>query len=128
MKKEYDVIVVGAGPAGSTAARFAAEHGISVLMLEKDRDVGYPVRCGEAISRAGVAEFIEPDNKWINAVIDKFAMVSPDGTEVVIPLEDIGYILERRIFDYELAKLASNAGAEILTRAYVNGLIIYMVR
>lgn len=124
MKKEYDVIVVGAGPAGSTAARFAAEHGISVLMLEKDRDVGYPVRCGEAISRAGVAEFIEPDNKWINAVIDKFAMVSPDGTEVVIPLEDIGYILERRIFDYELAKLASNAGAEILTRAYVNGLII----
>jgi digeranylgeranylglycerophospholipid reductase len=124
MKKDYDVIVVGAGPAGSTAARFAAEHGISVLMLEKDRDVGYPVRCGEAISRAGVAEFIEPDNKWINAVIDKFAMVSPDGTEVTIPLEDIGYILERRIFDYELAKLASNAGAEILTRAYVNGLII----
>jgi digeranylgeranylglycerophospholipid reductase len=58
MKTEYDIIVVGAGPAGSMAARFAAEKGVSVLMLEKDRDVGYPVRCGEAISKAGVEEFI----------------------------------------------------------------------
>ena len=58
MKNEYDIIVVGAGPAGSMAARFAAEQGVSVLMLEKDRDVGYPVRCGEAISKAGVEEFI----------------------------------------------------------------------
>ena len=33
MKKEYDIIVVGAGPAGSMAARFAAEQGVSVLML-----------------------------------------------------------------------------------------------
>ena len=37
MKKEYDIIVVGAGPAGSMAARFAAEQGVSVLMLEKDQ-------------------------------------------------------------------------------------------
>ena len=36
---------------------------------------------------------------------------------------EAGYVLERRIFDYELAKTASNAGAEILTRAYVNGLL-----
>jgi len=50
MKDEFDIIVVGAGPAGSMAARFAAEKGVSVLILEKDRDVGYPVRCGEARS------------------------------------------------------------------------------
>jgi digeranylgeranylglycerophospholipid reductase len=72
MKEEYDIIVVGAGPAGSMAARFAAEQGVSVIMLEKDRDVGYPVRCGEAISRAGVEEFIEPDEKWITAHITVF--------------------------------------------------------
>ncbi|MCH8272413.1 MAG: FAD-dependent oxidoreductase, partial [Candidatus Marinimicrobia bacterium] len=35
MKDEYDLIVVGGGPAGSTAAKFAAEGGASVLMLEK---------------------------------------------------------------------------------------------
>jgi digeranylgeranylglycerophospholipid reductase len=124
MKTNYDIIVVGAGPAGSIAARFAAEQGVSVLMLEKDRDVGYPVRCGEAISKAGVEEFIPSDEKWIAAHIGKFSLNSPDGTEVIIEFDDAGYVLERRIFDYELAKTAANAGAEILTRAYVNGLII----
>ena len=124
MKTNYDIIVVGAGPAGSMAARFAAEQGVSVLMLEKDRDVGYPVRCGEAISKAGVEEFIPSDEKWITAHINKFSLNAPDGTEALVEFDDAGYVLERRIFDYELAKTAANAGAEILTRAYVNGLII----
>ncbi len=124
MKNDYDIIVVGAGPAGSMAARFAAEQGVSVLILEKDRDVGYPVRCGEAISKAGVEEFIEPHEKWITARINKFSLISPDGTEAVVEFQEAGYVLERRIFDYKLAKSAAVAGAEILTRAYVNGLII----
>jgi digeranylgeranylglycerophospholipid reductase len=111
---EYDIIIAGAGPAGSIAAqRYAAEHGVSVLMLEKDRDVGYPVRCGEAISKAGVEEFISPDPKWINAYISKFSFNAPDGNEVVIDFGEAGYVLERRIFDYELAKSAADAGAEI---------------
>ena len=125
MKNEYDIIVVGAGPAGSMAARFAAEKGVSVLILEKDRDVGYPVRCGEAISKAGVEEFIEPDERWITAHITKFSFIAPDNTEVTLQFdtEQEGYVLERRIFDYELAKTAAKAGAQILTRAYVNGLL-----
>ncbi len=123
MKNEFDVIVVGAGPAGSMAARFAAEQGVSVLMLEKDRDVGYPVRCGEAVNKKGIEEFIEPNEKWIAAKINKFSLNSPDETEVMIEFQEMGYILERRIFDYALAKTASDAGANILTRAYVNGLL-----
>lgn len=124
MKEEYDIIVVGAGPAGSIAARYAAQGGASVLILEKDRDVGYPVRCGEAISRDGLEAFIKPDKRWINAEITKFGFVAPNGKKVVINLGKVeGYMLERRIFDYELAKTASDAGAEILTRAYVNDLI-----
>ena len=124
VKDNYDIIVVGAGPAGSTAARFAAEKGVSVLMLEKDRDVGYPVRCGEAVSKAGIEEFIPSNDKFIASVIDKFSFVSPDGTEIVLPLEEKGYVLERRIFDYELAESAAENGVEIITRAYVNDLII----
>jgi digeranylgeranylglycerophospholipid reductase len=123
LKNEYDIIVVGAGPAGSMAARFAAELGASVLMLEKDRDVGYPVRCGEAISKAGVEEFIPSDDKWIAAKISKFSFNAPDGSEVIVEFGDAGYVLERRIFDYELARTAAEAGAEILTRVYVNGLM-----
>jgi digeranylgeranylglycerophospholipid reductase len=92
-------------------------------MLEKDRDVGYPVRCGEAISKDGLEEFIPPSDKFIASVIDSFSLNSPDGSEVVIPLDETGYVLERRIFDYELAKIAAGKGVEILTRSYVNGLI-----
>jgi len=125
LKNEYDIVVVGAGPAGTVAARYAAQNGASVLILEKDRDVGYPVRCAEAINREGLEAFIKPDSRWINAEITKFGFVAPNGKEVIIDLGKVeGYILERRIFDYELAKKASEAGAEILTRAYVNNLII----
>ncbi len=124
MKNEYDIVVVGAGPAGSMAARYAAEQGVSVLMLEKDREVGTPVRCGEAVSRAGIEEFIEVNPRFISARIDKFSMVAPDRTEVILPLEEEGYVLDRKVFDYELAISAAAKGAEILTRAYVNGLII----
>jgi digeranylgeranylglycerophospholipid reductase len=123
MKSEHDIIIVGAGPAGSMAARFAAEQGVSVLILEKDRDVGYPVRCGEAISKAGVEEFIPSNDKWIAAKISKFSFNAPDGCEAIIDFGNAGYVLERRIFDYELARTAAEAGAEILTRAYVNGLL-----
>jgi len=125
MKNYYDIIVVGAGPAGSMAARFAAEQGVSVLMLEKDRDVGYPVRCGEAISKAGIEEFIPSDERWIKAHITKFSFIAPDETEAILQFDkkDEGYVLERRVFDYELARTAAEAGAEILTRAYVNGLL-----
>lgn len=123
MKNIYDIIIVGAGPAGSIAARYAAEQGVSVLMLEKDRDVGYPVRCGEAISKPGVEEFIASDDKWIAAKISKFSFNAPDGSEVVIDFGEAGYVLDRRIFDYELARTAAEAGTHIITRAYVNGLL-----
>ncbi len=123
LKQNYDIIVVGAGPAGSTFARFAAQGGASVLMLEKDRDVGYPVRCGEAVSHEGVSQFIQPDPKWIAATVKRFRLVAPNGKEVKPKLDGTGYVLERRIFDYELAKLAANEGAEVITKAYVYDLI-----
>jgi digeranylgeranylglycerophospholipid reductase len=123
MRGFYDVVVVGAGPAGSTAGRLIAEQGYSVLILEKDRDVGMPVRCGEAVSNRSLESVVTIDPRWIASTIKRFRLIAPDGTAVEPDLGGCGYVLERRIFDYDLARLAAVAGAEIVTKAYVHGLI-----
>jgi len=45
-----DLVVVGAGPAGATTARYAAERGLEVLLLEKRQEIGSAVRCAEGIN------------------------------------------------------------------------------
>jgi len=47
--EEYDVIVVGAGPAGLRAATKLAKNGINVICLDKKQEIGVPVRCGEGL-------------------------------------------------------------------------------
>ena len=121
---DFDVIVVGGGPAGSMAAEAAAKGGAKTLLLEKDRDIGYPVRCGEGVGASGLKQFIDPDPQWIAATISKVRMRSPDNTRVDFGMKDAGYVLHRRLFDYALANRAGQAGAEIQTRAYVDGLIM----
>ena len=49
--ESVDVLVVGAGPAGSCAARAAAQGGARVLLVEKRRQVGLPVQCAEFVPR-----------------------------------------------------------------------------
>lgn len=123
MNDVYDVIVVGAGPAGSTVARYAAMGGAKVLMLEKDREVGVPVRCGEAVDHEGLTSFIQPDDKFIAAKINNFKLIAPDGSTVKPNIEGLGYVLDRKVFDYELARIAADEGAEVVTKAYVDGVI-----
>ncbi len=123
-QREFDCIVVGGGPAGSTFARTAAQGGLSVLLLEKDRDIGVPVRCGEAVSDAGLRIFFEPNPRWIASTITRIKLVAPNETVVEFDLSEKGYILDRRIFDYDLAEYATKAGAVVVTKAYVDGLLI----
>ena len=84
MKKKYDIIVVGGGPTGSMAALEAAKAGASVCVLEKTRDIGYPVRCGEAVGHTGLIQFMEPKKNWIASKIMSIKLVSPNSTDVDI--------------------------------------------
>ncbi len=118
---KYDVIVVGAGPAGSVTARFAAENGAKVLILERDREPGIPVRCAEGVSKKGIEPFIELDDRWIATTINKAKLVSPSGESLVMN-NDTGFVLERRLFDTALCDLACKYGAVLLTKANVTGL------
>ena len=45
----WDVIIVGGGPAGSTTARYAAEGGLSVLVVDGRNPIGSPLQCGELV-------------------------------------------------------------------------------
>ncbi|MFQ5601645.1 MAG: NAD(P)/FAD-dependent oxidoreductase [bacterium] len=120
MRTSYDCIVVGGGPGGAWAAKHAAEKGARVLLLEKDREVGVPVRCAEAVGEAGLKTVVEPKTKWIANVIEGVVFVSPDGQEVAVESKNNrGYILDRKIFDYDLMQMASMHGVEVMTKAYV---------
>ena len=125
MKEKYDIIVVGSGPTGSMAALEAAKAGCTVCILEKTKEVGSPVRCGEAVGYSGLTQFMQPKKEWIASTIKSIQLVSPNNTSVDINFNlETGYILNRNVFDSDLSKMAVDAGAEIYTRAYVEGLII----
>ncbi len=123
MKDYYDVIVVGGGPGGAMAARHAAMGGASVLVLEKDRDIGLPVRCAEGISERALSLLVPIRDRWIAREVNGFLLVAPDGTALTAHTGITGFILHRRLFDADLADLAVEAGAQVVTRAYAHSLI-----
>lgn len=120
-----DVLVIGGGPAGLVAAReaAAADPGLDVLVLERDRAVGAPVRCGEGVGSKGVAEFLDPVGaSWVSRRITRVIFWAPDGTEVRVAEGDVGYVLDRTRFEPALAAEAGRAGAEILVGTEVTGI------
>lgn len=125
MAELYDVVVVGAGPAGSMAAKSAAQGGAKTILLERDPVIGTPVRCGEGISVRNVGRFVKIDPRWIAKEVDGMIMYSPDGSEVRVYAPDqLGVILERSLFDRHLAEMAASAGAYVQSRSDVVGLSI----
>jgi len=124
-KEKYDLIVVGAGPGGSVAAKEAAEKGLSVLLLERDREIGLPIRCAEAVGYKGLAEFFSDDH-WVmknHRRKYKLRFVAPDGTPLDLDHDSEAAVLDRKNFDYELGRQAALAGAQVLTQANVTGLL-----
>ena len=102
IKNKYDVLVVGGGPSGSMAALEIATAGFSVCVLEKDRDIGMPVRCGEAIGYTGLNQYFKPKKEWIASEITSARLIAPNGTKIDVPFKhETGYILNRRMI-YQL--------------------------
>ena len=123
--RDVDVLVVGAGPAGAIAAReaAAAATGLHVVLLERDRAVGAPVRCAEGVGDAGLREFADPEGSaWAARKITRVIFLAPDDTEVRVAERDVGWILDRTRFDAHLAAQAVAAGAELQVGTEATGM------
>ena len=112
----FDVVVVGGGPSGATAAEDLARSGHSVAMIDRD---GRIKPCGGAIPPRLIADFNIPDDMLV-AKITTARMISPTGRKVDIPIEN-GFVgmVDRADFDEYLRKRAATAGADRRTGTFL---------
>ncbi|MBB4077780.1 digeranylgeranylglycerophospholipid reductase [Lewinella aquimaris] len=125
---DYDLIIIGAGPAGSTTARFAATAGLKVLMVDKRQELGAPIQCSGAISGHGLASAgIDADPEFIHEAIYGFAIYDEHGNRKVHDYRQLkadeygpqagkkplGYVVDRRRFDRYLMTQAERAGVDV---------------
>ncbi len=122
--KRYDVIVIGAGPGGSSTAEYAARAGLDVLFMDSRKEIGWPVQCGEFMPKTeevmrlfpnvdSPAELFDVPDNLISKPTKIIRMVSPAMKEYDINFA--GYSTERREFDKHLSGKAVKAGAELMT-------------
>ena len=128
---EVDVLIVGAGPAGSTTARYCADKKLDVLMIDRRTEIGYPVQCGEFLPATNEMYSMFPksmDLEELFNVPDELIAGTSDFLDLISPKEKAyrigfsGHTLDRRAFDKHLAHLAVEAGARLETGASFLGL------
>ena len=117
----YDLIVVGAGPAGSSAARVAAEAGASVLLLEQKARIGSPVQCAEFVP-AKLAKVVTIEPRHTARRIRSMKVYLPDGQRREREMAEPGYMLNRELFDRDLAGAAWLAGAKLAVATKVTAI------
>ncbi|WP_337860458.1 digeranylgeranylglycerophospholipid reductase [Ferroplasma sp.] len=119
----YDVLVIGAGPAGSSAGRYASRYGLKTLIVEKRPDIGSPVRCGEGVSKSWMPEVdLKPEQRWISQEVKGARIFGPaEKKPITLTAEsagnEVGFVIERDKFDKHIAALAATEGADIWVKS-----------
>ena len=117
----YDVIVVGAGPAGSAAAHDCAKSGLDTLCIEEHGTVGYPVQCAGLLSNAAFDECRVSQRSVLNTVSGA-RVVSGHGNELLVDAQKTkAVVVDRGMLDREMAELASDCGARFRLKTGVYG-------
>jgi len=122
MKKEC--VIIGAGPAGSMAAKELARRGIETLVIERKQEIGPPKRCAEGVTIHALKKLgIKINQKCIAGHINGAFLYSPSGKKVEMMGEKMeGYVLERKVFEKHLASDAIKAGAQYMVKTQATGM------
>lgn len=122
MQNQFDVVIVGAGPAGSAAAKKLATAGFSVMVYDRREELGVPVRCGEGVGK-NIEDYTGPiPRRAICQDIRGFRIYAPNGK--FLEATGLGYVLDRKVFDKWLAEEAIKAGARVQANTLITELII----
>lgn len=113
--EEIDFLVVGAGPAGTTAAREAARAGVATLVLEKDAVVGQKRVCAAGL-RPGFCETFSIPREIVHCDTPRLALFDVRGREHEVFFGP-GHTSTREELDGTMARLAQSEGAEIRTQS-----------
>ena len=113
MSRRHDVLVVGAGPAGATAARALAEAGRDVALLDENDGSRCGIVCTGIVGAEAFQRFDLPREAVVDRVLEA-RFISPAGVEVPYqPGEPLARVVDRSVFDEGLVDRAVDAGAEL---------------
>ena len=122
-RSDWDVIVIGGGPAGSTTARYLAQAAVDVLVIDGRDPIGTPLQCGELVPSNAEMKRLCPDvpemddlfrtpDSAIAQRLQEMHLVTPSGKRLKFPFE--GNVLDRVAHDEALVQRAEQAGANYL--------------
>ncbi len=121
---DYDVLVIGAGPAGSRTAFNLARRGYKVAVLEKQDQPGHKLACTGIIGRE-CFEVFDIDRKCVLQEAQSAKLFAPSGEFIRISRDETqAYIVDRPLFDRMLAEKARSAGAEYLLSSRVDDIAV----
>lgn len=119
MNYDYDVVIVGAGPVGSTIAFYLAQNDLNVVMVEKKTHIGYPLQCAGILSKH-IFEYNElPDEIILNTVNGAFLHTKNHILNVWTD-EDVAYVIDRIGYDQFLSNRAIQNGVKLINKKVID--------
>ena len=118
MNFDFDAVIVGAGPVGSTIAYYLSGNGLDVAIVDKKKQIGYPLQCAGILSRH-IFEVNElPDEVIVNAVRGAFLHTNNHILKVRKD-EPVAYVIDRVAYDNFLFDRAVECGAEFINQKVI---------
>ncbi|MEM2141738.1 MAG: NAD(P)/FAD-dependent oxidoreductase [Candidatus Thorarchaeota archaeon] len=123
---KYDVIVIGAGPAGLITAHEASKRLDGVLVLEEHEEIGRPDHCAGILSVTGLDSLgLRPPDDVVQNMVNKARIYSPSGYQVEVGRgKSEALVVDRALFDRWLADRAADNGSDIVVGCRVRSVIL----